>query len=126
KVAGLVKKFPALKDSMKTESCQETNSEILRKCFFQRIYQSVVADIGTPNHPTYAWPYKLTVQVLQELKVISPADLKSIGNTKKLIGVLAAKTAKESNRVARATEAFQCMSVVHNQLAKSNFGMWAD
>ncbi|MGZ3683316.1 MAG: hypothetical protein ACXVCI_05660 [Bdellovibrionota bacterium] len=122
---GLNKAFPK-KLQLDHASCQETDAMTPQKCFSDRLYRSLIEDTGTPNSPTYAWNYALTVKVLTQLKVLSTADIPRLGTMAKLTKFLSDRFASNAAQLTRATEAYRCMMIVHDSVAKNNFGMWAD
>lgn len=124
--ANLAKKFPKPSPPLEDSTCRETDSVTLKNCFYNRLYKSIVGDQGTPRYPTYAWELPLTLKILQELKVLSPVEAKSIKDNQTLGQFIATRFAKDPARKARATEAFGCMSAIRQQVSKNHFGMWAE
>lgn len=120
----LIQKFPAMKDSLNNDTCQETEAMTMRKCLFARLFSSIVGDQGTPNHPTYAWSKDLTIKVLKEINFLTAAELKQLAGKTTLTTLLGGRFPKDPSRLARASEAFRCVKVIHDRVAKNNFQMW--
>ncbi|MGZ3711652.1 MAG: hypothetical protein ACXVBE_07840, partial [Bdellovibrionota bacterium] len=98
-----------LKDHLSTESCSEAERATPRMCLAYEIFDSLVGNEGTPNHPNYSWTFPALKTAMLKLGIIDTATAAKFKNRDAMASFLAARFLRDSSQAQRAQEAFGCM-----------------
>ena len=115
-----------MNDSMNPSACLETESVSTRACLAQRVFNSLIEENGTSNRPTYIWKYSLLQRSLIELGAIDAKTVIGIHSSQALLTRLTSVINADANRLNRATQAYNCMLAIREQIKPTNFATWGD
>jgi hypothetical protein len=115
---------PAIKESLDDDACADANHASPRMCLAYVLYDSITGEMGTPNHPTHAWPLKVLKPALVKLGLLEAGAAAKLKDQKALLSHLAKNFSKDPHQAQRAQEAFGCMKAVREALRPKSFASW--
>ena len=126
KLKTMMTRSSEMNDSVNPSACAETEAVSTRACLAQRIFNSLIEENGTPNRPTYIWKFSLLQRSLIELGALDAKTAAGVHSTHSLLTRLVSVVNSDSNRLARASEAYNCMMSIREQMKPTNFASWGE